>query len=181
MSRHVTLLLLTYACLVLQTGAGDLLARGDWKLHLVAVPVAAAVLLCEGSQAILWGAAIGLWWDGLTGGPPGEGMFLTAAIARLLQSSLGGQTVVRASGAIGLLVAAIAWLHGLGWRVLEAWREVPTISAAEILRAATQQAVWTGLWTAAVLLAVRFVLRGLALRGRSLAPLMDNRWRMLND
>lgn len=180
MLRHLTFLLLTYACLVVQTGSGEALAWGDWKTHLVAAPVAASVLLFEGPAAILWAAVVGLWWDGLTGGPLGESLMLMAGIAKLLQWSLGGQPA-RSSAAIGLLVGATAWLHGLGWRVLEAWRDAPAISAAEILRLASQQALWTGLLTAAVLFGWRFLVRGLALRGRPLAPLVQNKWRMLSD
>lgn len=112
MSRHLTFLLLTYACLVVQTGAGEALAWGDWRAHLAAAPVAAAVLLFDGPAAILWAAVVGLWWDGLSGGPLGESLFLMAGIAKLLQWSLGGQPV-RSSAAIGLLVGATAWLHGL--------------------------------------------------------------------
>lgn len=180
MLRHATFLLLSYACLVLQTGAGDVLAWGDWRTHLVGVPVAATVLVFEGPVAILWAAVIGLWWDGLTGGPLGENLLLMAGIARVLQVSLSGQPV-RSSGAIGLLVAATAWLHGLGWRVLAAWRDAPAITAAEILRLASQQALWTGLLTTAVLFGGHFLARGLALPGRPLAPLVQNKWRMLND
>lgn len=180
MLRHATFLLLTYACLVLQTGAGDVLAWGDWRTHLAAVPVAATVLVFQGSAAVVWAAVIGLWWDGLTGGPPGENLLLMAGIARVLQVSLGGQAL-RSSGAIGLLVAATVWLHGLGWRVLEAWRDAPAITAAEILRLASQQALGTGLLTAAVLFGCHFLARGLALPGRPLAPLVQNKWRMLND
>ena len=107
-------------------------------------------------------------------------VLLMTALPFLLQWSLGGQPV-RTSAATGLLVGATAWLHGLSWRVLEAWRDAPAISAAEILRLASQQALWTGLLTAAVLFGWRFVVRGLALRGRQLAPLVQNKWRMLND
>ena len=88
MLRHLTFLLLTYACLVAQTGAGDALTWGDWRTHLVAVPVAASVLLFEGPAAILWAAVVGLWWDGLSGGPLGESLLLMAGIAKLAISEL---------------------------------------------------------------------------------------------
>lgn len=180
MLRHLAFLMLTYACLTLQSGLATELAWGDWKPHLVAIPLAVSVLVFPGSQAVLWAAATGLWWDGLTASTLGENLLLGAGLASLLQFCLSGQPV-RWSVSIGLLVGLTAWLHGLGWRVLEAWREAPATDAMELLRVVSQQAVWTAGLTTVTLLTVRFVVRGLSLEGRPLAPLLRNEWRMLND
>lgn len=81
--KHFALAILTYIAAVLQAAAIFRLSDDTPAMLFLPIVFALALLICEGWQAIVWGAVIGLVSDALNAGPLGVHMLSAVLIAAL--------------------------------------------------------------------------------------------------
>jgi cell shape-determining protein MreD len=110
MIKHMILLFVGYAALVLDAAFGVRFAVGDVVPRFLPLVVMLAAFWLEGWPAVVWGAAIGLLSDSLNAELLGAEMACAAALVLLVQRLQGGR---RAAGILMRVILGFVIVAGL--------------------------------------------------------------------